>query len=164
MSSPLVDIRNEVYTRILTLKGLSSFSFNDFGLKKAWKPYTSIEEMNVSFPGGIVTVVGGLMGDRNIITRNGRTVLAEFSVKIGYQKYITDDIGGADTSPIDDLVNFVEELDEVCRNRVDLDNVAYLRTEFLKDENGIPFHFIRAAQLSTFEAFFDAYYNFPINS
>jgi hypothetical protein len=162
MSSHLTDLRDETYARLLLKKNANEFSFNNFGVKKTWKPSTDPKEMNTTYSaGGLVTVVAGLFGDRVAIDRDN-LVVGEYSVKIGYQKYIVTDVASVDTAPIDGLIDFIEELDTMCRHEIILDNVAYIRTEFEKDESGLPFHFVRISETSTFEAYFDAFFQIPL--
>lgn len=169
----LIELRDTVYARILLKRNSLDFTFNDFNLKKSWVPYTSIEEMNNGlYADGVVHVIGGLYGDRVRATRGtntavGRdtTVAAEYSVKVGYQKYLSGNVG-VTTSIVDDLFLLVEELDVMCRKEIEIVvngvTSSYSRTEFLKDENGVPFHFVRLAQQSTFEAYLEAFYTIPL--
>lgn len=159
--SPLLTLRDETYTRLLLKKGLNQFSFNTFGTKKTWKPGSSPEEMQKLYPNGLVTVVGGVLGDRVALSRDN-LVMGEFSVKIGFQKYIVTDVASSITDPVDALVNFTEELELMCRQELQIDEMTYVRTEYEKDDSGLPFHFVRISEDSTFEAYFDAFFHTPI--
>lgn len=166
-ASPLIELRNAVYLQILLQQaGGPFFPVTGFGVRQTWIPSTSPEEMNASYPNGLVTVVGGVMGDRVNLDRQN-LVLAEFSVKVAFQKYISIDTRGTSTNDIDVLVDLVEHLESLCRNLAYIDpwdrRAAWTRTEFAKDENDIPFNFVNISEKSTFEAYFDAYYHLPLN-
>jgi hypothetical protein len=165
-TSPLIQLRDATYLQIL-LKQLSGPAFPaNFAVRKTWIPSTSPEQMSEQYPDGLVTVVGGVMGDRVNLDREN-LVLAEFSVKLAFQKYINEDVTSSDTAAIDLLIDVVEHLEGMCRNEINYVDeygrkAAWTRTEFAKDENDIPFSFVNIAEKSTFEAYFDAYYHLPI--
>lgn len=153
------DIRDEIYTRILSKKTALGFSLNSFSLQKTWRPRLETEELFQDYPNGILYVVGGTLGDREAISRDN-TVNVEVSVKLGFQAPLTD----PDTlTGVDALTDLIDELDDVCRNDVHNNSeYSYFRTEFLKDENGVPFDFVVIDTLSTFESYLTVYYHLPI--
>lgn len=154
----LTDIRDQVYTRINTDKTASNYTFNNFTLKKAWIPTAKLRDMDTDHPGGIVYVIGLASDDDTIKSRNNLTT-KEVPVHVGYQKRIPDI---NDVSAIDTLVSFVEELQETCRKDVELDGYSWNRNEVLKDENEIPFSFVGMRDVGFFEAYFTAYYIYPL--
>ena len=165
IENTLVDLRDEVYTRLLTKRLALDFVFNDFVAEETWRPMKTYEQMTAApYDKGLVYVVGGRLGDR---VKESRTnlVKAEYSVKLGFQKYIGESLA-ADPAPIDDLYLLVEQLEDMCRHDIQLDvngaKTSYSRTEFLKDEDGVAFDFLRLAQVATFEAYMEVYFVVPL--
>lgn len=151
--SILIDIRDEIHTRIALKRTLEEFTFNDFTLVKTWYPFQKLELMG-DHPGGKVYIIG-LAGDDAPNQSRSNVALREVPVQIGYQKPISN---LQDTDSIDDLILFVEQLRDVCRKDVDLDGYSWSRNESLKDENGIPYSFVGMREASLFESYFTAFY------
>ncbi len=156
MASNVILLRNEIYTRILAKRVANGFSFNNFSLSKQWRPKVEIEDLELTYPNGILYVIGGPAGDRVVKSREN-SVLAEFQVKVGFQKVITDT---TDDTAIDALVAFVDdELDEVLRKEVSQNSdFAFNRLEPEKDEAGVPFNYVNLGAISVFEAYLNVFY------
>lgn len=153
--SNVADIRDEVYLRILARKTLGEFSINDFTLEKTWRPWETLEKLAKSHKSGKVYVIGGSpIGMVNQSRTN--MVLAEYVVHIGYQRYILDINAVAE---IDGYVDFVQQLEDVCRKMVDPEQFSFTRLEYMRDPEGLPLSFLQMRDASTFEAYFSCYYN-----
>ena len=155
MTAKLVDIRDEVFTRILLKKTLSGFVFNDFDIEKTWFPYRRLEDFIKDHPSGIVYIIGLAADDTENLSR-GNMARREVPVQIGYQRANVDP---QDTALIDTLIELEEQLRDVCRIEVDPEFFSWMRTESLKDENGVPYSFLALREANTFESFFMATYN-----
>jgi hypothetical protein len=152
MSSSIVTLRDEIYTRILLNKTLTNYSDNSFDIEKTWKPYSELTSIQANPK---VWVVGGVPGDADNKSRTNM-VLREHQTMIGIQKGLGS---GVITTEIDNLTLLVEEIEETCRTEVSVDLFKFTRLEFLKDENGTPFSFTMLRKAYTFEAYFTVYYN-----
>ena len=154
--SVITDIRDELYTLIATKKANTEFTYgNSFTLERTWRPYQLLEKLSTDHPTGKVYIIGGTpIGYANQSRTN--MVLGEYSVMVGFQRYITD----IDSlSEVDGYCAFVQELEDACRTEVDADQYAFTRLEFLRDPDGEPFSFILMREAQTFEAYFTVYYN-----
>lgn len=158
MTAILVEAVNEVYLRIDLKKTLAGFVFNDFTLEKTWLPTQRLEKMKTDHPGGKVYVIG-LAADDGLNKSRTNMSLREIPVQIGFQKQI-DDI--ADFDALAQLVEFEEQLRDVCRKDVNHDALSWSRNESLKDENGVPFSFVGLREGGFFEVYFTAFYNYVL--
>lgn len=149
------DLRDEVYTRIATKKTNTEFTYsNDFTLERTWRPYQLLEALGSDHPVGKVYVIGGTpIGYGNRSRTN--MILGEYSVMIGFQKLV-DDI--TDVTEIDGYVDFVQELEDMCRQEVDPTLFSFSRLEFLRDQDGMPFSFLMLRDSNVFEAYFTVTY------
>lgn len=155
MTAALVNIRDEVYTRISLKKALSGFVFNDFTLEKVWLPYQRLETLTTDHPSGKVYVIGLVNGDESTLSR-ANTTLREVPVQVCYQRRVPD---LSDISAIDELVEFEEQLRAVCRNEVNLSGFSWSRIESLKDNNRTPYSYVGLREAGTFEVYFTTFYN-----
>ena len=153
--SRIVDLRNEVYTRILLKKTLEQFSDNDFAIEQTWMPYSRLESL---LPTPKVWIVGGSPGDAPNRSRTN-TIMREFCVMIGLQKALPDKNFD---SEVDDLCGLLEEIEDTCRLEVTPDQYSFNRLEYLKDENNVPLSFIMLRRALCFEAYFSIHYNLVI--
>jgi len=152
--STMSDLRDEVYTRIAAKKVLEDFTFNNFTVVKSHRPYERIELLPTNYPGGKVYVVAGTPG---VIQGRSRSniALGELAVVVGFQKgnIDLDDLAANDT-----LLDFVEELADMCRLEVTPAEYSFQRLEFLQDDNGVPYDFFGMRDAHLFESYFTAFY------
>lgn len=156
--SLITELRDEIYTRIAAKKAATEYVYdNDFTLERTWRPYEQLEKLSNDHPTGKVYVIGG-----NPIgyTNQSRTqlVLAEYSVMLGFQRFV-EDID--DVDEIDGYTDFLEELEDTCRIEVNPEQYSFTRLEYLRDPDGLPLSFLGLRDASTFEAYFTVYYNRP---
>lgn len=152
------DLRDEVYTQIGVKKALDQFTFNNFDLVRTWLPKQTFEELNEKEE-GILYIIGGVFGDRFAVNRID-TASGEMSVRVGYQRVITD---VEDVEEIDTILGFVEEIEYLCRKAISRNTeYAYTRTEYEKDSNGVPYSFIHYDQFHTFESYFTVFYKITL--
>lgn len=160
MSNEIVLLRNALYDAIEARKLLSppdNFSLtNSFATEKVWLPYKEAEDLRANYPYGVLYLIG-LDMDETVIDRANEAVV-EGAIQLGYQKALTDTYS---VPEVDALVGLVKEIRDTCRT-FDNETYAWLRTESMKDENGIPFSFIGAREGNFFEAFFTCFYQFVI--
>lgn len=154
MPSPLPDLRDEAYLRINLKKLAAGFSINTFTLIRTWRPRKEYSELAAA-TSGIVYVISGEVGDKVSLSRKN-AIKGEYSVQIGYQRILTD---LEDMAGIDALVDFVHDLESCVRHDISTGLYGYSRTEFEKDESGMPFNFLNFDQISTFEAYFRLFFN-----
>lgn len=161
MSDTLVpDLMDELYTRIDLKKTLSGFAFNGFTLERSFFPYKRNEELVSSHPQGIVYIVGMATDDENALNRNNAS-LAEVPIQVAYQR---GNVNPHDYDSQKTLLRFERQLRDVCRKEVDLEGYSWVRNEALKDEAGTPFAYTGLREGNFWEAYFTAFYNFPLTS
>jgi len=158
MSQHATEIRDEAYARFLLKQTNGDFIVNDFELGVTWFPHDTLERLSSEAPHGKLLLMAGSLGDVNNKSRTNLT-LREYAVKVGYQRVIPDI---DDVADLDKVMQLVEEIDEVFRKDVDLEGFSWVRTEFLKDENELPYGFVRMRNSLVFETYFTAYYNYTL--
>lgn len=154
MTARLVDIRDEVYNRILVKRAGAEFVFNDFDVEKTWFPYERLEALATDHPAGKVYVIGLAPTDAVVKSRTNLSQ-RESPIMLGYQRA---EVNPQDQTLIDDLVELVEQLDNLCIKDVDAELFSFSRLEYLKDENEVPFSFMGLRNANVFEAYFTVYY------
>ncbi len=155
MTAKMVEIVEEVYTRILLAQSLSQFVFNDFSTEKTWYPYQKLETMEGEHPAGKVYVIGKAPDDAITRTRSNLSQ-REYAVQVGYQRA---GVTPSNTTLINTLIELMEQLETVCRTGTDHDDYEFSRLEYLHDpDSGIPFAFMGMREMNLFEAYFSAYY------
>lgn len=152
MTASNILIRDEVYLRINLKKTLAGFVLNDWDIEKTWIPFERLETMNED---GKVYVIGLAANDVDALSRTNMG-LREYRVQVGLQ---VPKVDNQDDSRIDQLVELVEQLETVCRKEVALDGFSFVRLEYMKDENDVPFSFMGMREADMFEAYFTATYN-----
>lgn len=154
MAAPLLEVRDELYTRILTKRDLAEYEFATFTLAKAYVPYEELKNHRANHANGIVYVIPLAGDDMNLSRTN--MAFREVPVQVGYQR-ACDDLD--DIDDLDRNVEFVNQLVETSRLDFDLDGYDYSRTEFAKDEvEGLPFRFVTLREAGLFEAYFTTFY------
>lgn len=154
----VVEIRDAVYDAISTRKTASGFLFNNFTLEKAYMPERNLEDLKL-LSGGLVYIVGSPFSESILSRANARR--REIPVKVGYQKFVEDT---TDITALDLLVNFCEELCEVCVETVSHSTLAWLRNDRLEDPNGVPYRYEKLRSANVFEYYFDAIYWNPVGA
>ena len=150
------ELRDEVYTRIAAKQAATEFTYgNSFTLVRTWRPYQLLDKLSTDHPTGKVYVIGGSPIGYNNRSRSN-TILGEYSVMVGFQKLVADIDS---VSEIDGYVDFVQELEDMCRLEVDPTLFSFSRLEFLRDQDGMPFSFLMLREASLFEAYFTVTYN-----
>lgn len=155
MTAPLVDIRDEIFTRIGVAKAASSFVLNGFTVERTWLPWSRLEDLDDN---GKVYVIGQAGDDEDSKGRNDLSMIA-LPVQVGLQY---PNVAFTDRTTIDTLVELYHQLRELCRTGTDLDRFSWVRNEALKDENGTVYAFVGLREASVFEAYFTAYYNYVL--
>jgi hypothetical protein len=147
MAVPLIDIRTAVLSAITTAKGSNQYTYNDFEIDWAYVPITELKD----FPAkGKVWVIGLASDDEDPKTRTGKGCRKEIPIQIAIQRQCD----ATDKTLQDQMITLEDQIRETIRT---LDNYQWLRTEALKDENGLPFQFMGMRQ-GYFEAYFTAYF------
>lgn len=153
------DLRDEVYTRIALKKSLSQFTFNNFTVQQTHAPYQELVRMTADHPGGKVYVVAGVPGPLVNTSRTNTGLLREYAVMIGYQKA---NIDFDDLTANDTLLDFIEELEEMCRTEITPTLFSFVRLEPLQDENQVPYDLFTLRNVKMFEAYFTAFFNYVV--
>lgn len=156
MTARLISMRDAVHARLLLDQLATLFVFNDFDVEKTFVPYEKVAAMAADHPSGKIYVISSQFGDYINASRANRAIVQELPVQLGYQRA---DVDYDDETTVEQLVELVEQLQDMCRLRVDLDGYSFARMEMLKDENDVPFSFIMMREARTFEAYFTAVYN-----
>ena len=133
----------------------TQFIFNNFTLVQTWRDYKSLEELEAD-PNGRLYLIAYPFDSMNRSRTN--MVLQEVPVLIGYKKAA---VKPDDTAMIDRLVSFLGQVEYVCR-KFDPDHYSYLRTEALKDEDGLPYCYTHLTNAGLFESYFVVYYNLVV--
>ena len=160
----LVPIRDRVLQAIKGHKLAAGFPFNEFDLDKTYYPYSKLEKLAAK-PQGQVWVIGLAFDTDQPKTRTTAGSRNEIPVQVAFQKVVENP---QDVDELDNLIDFVEELQEVCRllvvdeESVDAQGEAipyqWLRNEALKDENETPYAYMGLREANVFEAYFSAFY------
>ena len=155
MASKAVTIRNAVYTAINSAKGNEEYVINTFNLTKTYFPQQTLEELQST----IYVRVVAMALDEDRQTR-GYTKEYELPVHLGVQRAVDPSA----TTTLDSYVQLVEELADTCADDelVSGSSYVWIRTEALKDSNGLPYQFGVLREHHTFEAYFTAFYKYLV--
>lgn len=157
--SRLVDILSEVETRISLKKALGDYSIGTtFTVERSWFPVERLETLSSEHPTGKVYIIGMGGDDSPLASRSG-AALTELPVQVGYQRQVDPQ----DTATINTLVEFMEQLQDTLRLNVNLRGYNWVRNETLKDPNGTPFAFMGLRDAAVFEAYFTAFFIYPLD-
>lgn len=157
MASILYNLREEVSTRVSLKKTASGFVFNDFDVETGWFDYDLLDKLEEDHPQGLV-FIAGMVADVDSNKSRSNLSMREVPVMVGYKRMLTDPFNN---SALDVLEEFMDELTEICRLEVNLEGYSWTRTEWLKDESGLPLGF-QAFQQNLFAGWFTAYFNFVL--
>jgi len=149
----LLDIRDEIYLRINVKKAALGYTNNSFNISKSWSPQETLEGLKLTYTSGKIYVIGMSSDDDNSISR-GNFNRKEVIVQVAFQTYLEDD---QDVPTIDSHCAFIGQLKTTCREEIAIPYYRFLRTEQLRDENGIPLSFV-GLRKGIFEAYFLAIY------
>lgn len=148
-------LRQLVHDEILERKRTGRFVVNDFKLDMTHAPVIGIEDLH---PAGQVWIIALAADDRSP-ARDPSKFVRDFPVQIALQKRLDDGQPGDPDKTIDLYEDLEDELRDACRNAVrNHSELAFVRIEPLKDENGTPFNYVGLREANTFEAFFTAFY------
>lgn len=159
MSSRLADIRDAVYTQLLLDRTNTLFVDNGFNAEKTYIPYEHLADLATNHPDGKVYVISANHGDLINRSRENGAVIQELPVQLGFQKA---DVAYTDVASLDILAELVEQLQDMCRSRVDLSGYSFNRIEVMKDEEDVPFNYVMLREAATFEAYFTAIYQYVL--
>jgi len=147
------DLVGSVYTAINLRKTLTEFVNNAFTLERTAIPHKDLEDLVNNHGDGIVYVVPGTPGDVGNIGRKPSGGLREFSVQVGFQ---VAPVEPQDWTAVVQHLQFIAQLEAAAM--FDPDGFEWLRLEYLKDENDVPFTFMGLRNANIFEAYFTAFY------
>jgi hypothetical protein len=151
MPKPDRQLRQLVHDAIADRKRQGGYVVNDFELALTRRPATALGKAP---PAGKVWVVGLAASDQ-VVTRS-LAFTREIPVQVAVQLVLPD--APEDSEPLlDRYEDLEEELRDTARTLAH-EHFSWLRTEPLRDENGVPFSFVGLREYNTFEAFFTAYY------
>jgi hypothetical protein len=156
----LTILRDTVWTRIGIKKVAAQFTYaNDFTHVRTWRPWETLESLKANHPHGKCYVITGTPGTK-VNESRANSCLAEFNVMVGFQ-HIVANID--DMAELDQYVHHVEELDQMCRKEIDVSSLdplfSWVRTDYIRDPDGIPYNFVGLRDAHTFEAYFTAFYS-----
>lgn len=152
----LVTVEKKIEEKIEARKAAAQYVFNDFTVQRTALPLTTLEELPAA---GKVYIVGLAPDEQGILTRCNAAE-TEIPVQIGYQRATIP----TDTETIDNLKLLTEQLLETVRKDVDPEIAwaSWLRSIWLKDENGTPFTFMGLREGNFFEAYFTAFFKVAV--
>jgi len=157
MASTAQALRDELQTRLSLKKAASGFINNDFDIATGWFEYDLMEELPNDHPNGLVYILG-MVADSEVNKSRTNVSMKEVPVMVGFKRVINDP---TNNDLIDVLEELVEQFTDVARLEVDLDGYSWTRTEFMKDEAGMPLGF-QSLQQGMFAAWFTTYFNFVL--
>lgn len=150
MPGKINTLRDHIYDAVLA--AMATYTIPDFSLEKKWVPYETLQEMIDVKPNGKFVIVGGEFDDERKTRGNTREL--EIPIMMGFQR------GGVSPSN-DTLISQLIDLKEEIRNTVadvDPDGFGYLRSESMKDENGLPFSLRTLRGSTVFDAIWTSYF------
>lgn len=159
MSAPNLTLRNLLALEIEGQKLAGTFTYNTFDVEQVWIPSETLEDLHTDHPNGKLYILVAPWDEGPNQSRASSLGLREIPVSFGLQR---PRVLATDTAAIDLMVDLVDELYAVLRT-FDHENYNWLRTEALKDDNGVPFNYALNVTANIFEAYFTAYYNHVIN-
>lgn len=166
MTSHLVLARHLVYNAIEAAR--PTMVYNQFDIEETYIPLMKIESPEARK--GKVWIIGAGIDDKDRRTRYDPSgavkplVTREIMIHVSYQQtnILVDDMDTLNT-----LCLVLEQIRDAVKNYDYLDpatpsfNLAWIRNESLKDENGFPVHFYMLREGNIFESYFTAYFNVP---
>jgi len=152
-------LRGLIALEIETRKMEGYFSDNGFDVEQVWAPVEELENLKRDHPYGKLYIVTGPADEGPNRTRDVRSGLAlrEVPISLGFQRA---NVPPSDIATIDMLVDIVDQLYEVLRRFVPNEEYGWIRTEALKDDNGVPFDYVSLTSNNFFEAYFVTYYSY----
>ena len=155
MAATGTELRNLLALEVSIKRQEGFYTHNDFMVEQVWVPEEELENLAKSYPGVKLYVITSPWEEGPNQTRCSGLALREVPISFGFQKaqVLTSDVAG-----IDLLVDLIDELYDVCRH-FDHRDYSWIRTEALKDENGVPFNYTNLINHNVFEAYFTVYYN-----
>jgi len=152
----LVTLEKKVEEKINARKTGAQYEVNDFVLQRSALPIQLLEELPKE---GKVYVIGMGPDEQGILTRTNAAEIM-LPVQVGFIKAVL----ATDTQTIDKLKLLTEQLLETVRKDVDpeIQWASWLRSEWLRDENGTPFTFMGLREGNFFEAHFTAFYKVAV--
>lgn len=154
--SLVVDLKDEVYTRILAKQVLNQYTDNNFLASKVWYPgegNTTVSKLKQDSYLARVYIVGLSSDDTRKLSRT-RIYEKIVRVYVGIHSY-TDNI---DNDKVDSLLTLEEELRSTCRNNVSVPNLEWMSNLAIKDDkNETPFYFDKLLK-NIFQSYFVAHY------
>lgn len=152
-TSNIVIVRDTLYARIMLRVVSYSMVYDNVAVEKTHYPYKKGEGFEVAYPQGIVYVVAGVPGDMNAETRSNVTD-REYPISVCFQRIVKPNA----VASIDSDYLFMEQLEYIARKELVLSPYAFLRIEYLRDENDRPFMFYAMRESNLFEAIFTVFY------
>lgn len=157
----LANLIDEIATRIALKKSLSQFTINSFEVRKTWRPYERLDNFQ-NIEGGVIVYIVGLASNDQTTESRSNASLKTIPIQIGLQKNLDD---STDYDEVKGLVNFDEQLRDMCRLEVSLDGYSWLRNDSLaEDDSGTPFAFVGLREVGMFEAYFTTFFNFVLDT
>lgn len=164
MAALTVELRNLIYTEILAQKAATNYVVNNFAVEKVWYPYQRLEELLGEYPNGVLYLIAQASDDTPNQGREGCHVLTkEIAVMFGFMKALDGFQTTAQIAAVDTLVQLVEEIQYTCFKDVTGDHFSFIRNEYLKDDNGLPYSYTGMRETSTFESYFMTYFRTTIS-
>lgn len=162
-SSKLLVARDTVFNVLQALQQSSSFVYNSFTLKKDYIPFQKIEA--TATQAGFLYVIGGAVDDSDRKTRpgvpGGTFITRQVAVQVAFQRsnVLPDDIPTLDAMVLlrEQLLDAVKDGDYSCPQNPAF-AMLWQRSETLRDENGVPFHYYMLREANVFETYFTAYF------
>jgi len=158
MASSGVELRNLLALEVIYNQQNDYFTYNDFDVEQVWAPEEDLEDLVTDHPDGKLYVIANPWDEGPNLARCPGLANREVPISFGLQKgrMLTHDVTG-----IDLLVDLVDELYYMVRHYESAD-YSWVRTESLKDDNGVPFNYTSLTSHNIFEAYFTVYYNHAV--
>lgn len=145
MAHPSRTLRTALHDAIAAQASSPGYSVTTFTLREACVPSANLTDLATP----IVTVIA-LDFDEVLL---GRSLLAEGEIPVQFA--LQAQVDPSDLVACDALLDFQDELRGTAKT---LAGYRWLRTEPLKDQNGVPYSYTNLREQNTFEAFATAWF------
>lgn len=149
-------IRDGVYDKITADLAASNYTINDCNLEKTFFPQEDLEDLGAKPYIKVVSMPPG--AERNRQLRYQEMVTLELSVQVAIQQRVDHkNVTYLDqlTSLVEDVMDAVED-DELVASA----NYVWVRTEPLRDENGLVYSYEELSVEGIFNSIFNIYYTY----
>jgi len=156
MGASIVDLRDEIFTRISINKIALNYTFNNFVLEKTYLPRADLDEFDDNFPEGKMYLI--TLANDDISKSRSNVIIRNLPIHIGFQRRVND---VNDVATLDTFMEFMDEIKDTCRKEIDTsdNDYSFRSLDSLRSDEDTPYEFEQLRQLGLFEMFFTTRYD-----